>query len=98
MSKKNKDRQKSREVKPEVWLARVEALPVEVRYQIGNIIWWDYFAERETTKRWYHLDHILRKRVPITATEQELFDGLVRCGYSERLANIRLNRNVNGNK
>jgi len=98
MSKKNKDRQKSKEVNPEVWLARIKALPKEVRYQIGNIIWWDNFGEREVSKRWHHLDYIICKRVAVTLPDDEIFKHLVACGYSERLANIRVNRSVNGNK
>lgn len=98
MAKKNKDKAGLRKIQPEIWVARINRLPVSIRDQVTNIIWWDFFAERNTTERWHHLDHIIRKRVPVTATDEQLFDALVKCGYSPRLADIRLNRSVNASK
>lgn len=45
-----------RERTPEDWRARIDAIPAEFRLALAQIVWWDYFSEREHKDAWIHLD------------------------------------------
>jgi hypothetical protein len=45
-----------RERTPEDWRARIDAIPQQFRLALANIVWWDFFSEREKNEAWPHLD------------------------------------------
>jgi hypothetical protein len=45
-----------RERTPEDWRARIDSIPAEFRLALAQIVWWDYFSEREHTQAWPQLD------------------------------------------
>lgn len=49
-----------RNLLPEEWVQRVEALPAKARPQIARMVWWDFFSERTVLERWPHFDHYLQ--------------------------------------
>lgn len=76
---------------PLEWLNDIRKLPVRVREVVAKIIWWDFFAVREVSKRWKHLDKYIgfNENLPEISSE-ELYTYLIECGYDHQHACGRL--------
>jgi hypothetical protein len=76
---------------PDQWAAEIAALPLEITLKraAARIIWWDHFADRNTTERWNHLDQWLG----YDGAEYDDFVlrmALVQLGYTEAEAAKRV--------
>jgi hypothetical protein len=92
--KEESEKVRMKAIHPEVWVDRVSKFEPELRDQLINIIWWDWFSEREVPNRWNHFDDAIKRKVAITAPAEVLLEALIQCGYSRRLGRIRLNMNA----
>jgi hypothetical protein len=87
MGKKTKNPLKQKH--PLEWLADIRRLPKKVQSNIARIIWWDFFAEREVSQRWPHLDQYLKETM-IELNKAETMKYLRQCGYTEQQADQRI--------
>jgi hypothetical protein len=78
-------------VSPEEWVLRTSKIHKKIREQVINIIWWDFFANKTQADKWPHFDHVIKQRIPVTATNAVLYKALIKCGYTDRIAKTRLN-------
>jgi hypothetical protein len=92
--KEDSEKVRMRAISPEVWVERVNQFEPELRDRLINIIWWDWFSEREVPNRWHHFDAVIKRKVAVMACSEVLLEALIKCGYSRRLGRIRLNMNA----
>ena len=81
---------------PLEWLYDIGRLPKKVQSNIARIIWWDFFAEREVSQRWPHLDNYLTQEM-VDLTRSETIKYLRRCEYTQQQAEKRIT-DENGRK
>lgn len=96
--RKDKELERLKSLPPEYWVAALDELEPVTRNQVANIVWWDFFGYKMQSECCSHLDNFIKLRTPIVAPVEELFAALVQCGYTERIARIRLNMNSKGRK
>ena len=63
---------------PKAWLAQVESIQdYETRVRVANIVYWDWFGDRPSDKRWSELDEYLTLFKSVNSknveTEKEIF-------------------------
>lgn len=95
MSKNNIELIAKRQVSPATWKALIAKVPKNCRCEVAHIVWWDWFGGRIATERWPHLDQYLRRPVWSKPTDDEIIEGLVLCGYSEKHAISRIGNKGN---
>ncbi len=89
-----------RKVDPREWRARIMELPVKMQVFVAQIVWWDYFADKEVPKRWSDLDmwidaHPATFRKEVWPTDEEMVNALVNIGYEDKTALRRMGINQN---
>jgi len=78
-------------VTPEEWVRLTNQIDESIRNQVINIIWWDFFGLKLQHERWHHFDDVISQRVTVIADVHDLYDALLKCGYTPKIAFIRLN-------
>jgi hypothetical protein len=76
---------------PKQWLSAIKSIRgPSVRIQAACVVWWDYFAHREVTERWPHLDEYVRAWKPeMIFNQPRLEAALLKVGYLPDAARIR---------
>ena len=68
---------------PDLWAELVGEIQDRVlRGAVASIVWWDYFAHRESPQRWPHLDMFLLGASASAVQDEVLEAGLLRVGYT----------------
>ena len=70
---------------PEEWRSAIDTITdPNTRTQAACIVWWDYFAHREVSNRWPHLDEYLNAwNVALLIPPDALRAALMQVGYLE---------------
>lgn len=76
---------------PEEWVELVARINDPwVCAALANLVWWDFFGEREYSERWEHLDEFRKGWAPLSVEEVSVVRAtLVDWGYPENLAERR---------
>lgn len=74
---------------PTEWRQLIRGLKPRCQNAVARIVWWDYFADRNASERWNHLDWALHTfdEPPIEEWQQ----ALMQIGYPEAAAVRRVN-------
>ncbi len=90
----------AREIAPAEWRERIMRLQAPLRGAVAAIVYWDVFSVRFAVHRWHELDDILGRANSVSS--DELFEGLLAVGYTEKRARGRVwpqqNRGARGRR
>lgn len=77
--------------KPEEWRMVIDAIADPIlRTQAACIVWWDFFAHRDVTDRWNHLDDYIKTWRPSWEINQSSLEvELLRLGFHPQMARTR---------
>ena len=68
---------------PEEWRSAIDTITdPSIKIQAACIVWWDYFAHREVSDRWPHLDECVQAwNVRIHVPQSQFEAALLSIGY-----------------
>lgn len=85
-------RRDQKNITPEEWATRIEALEEPLRTRVACLVWWDFFAQRIVSQRWANLDPYLRDQ-GYEVPSNTLVDGMHTVGYTPLQAFRRVKKN-----